>query len=138
MEQIIKEKTLHQKIKNKKKEIKNFLQRIRSERIKVNAINDDSILNTNIKNKAKKTDNKRFYEWAEQQDNIFISEYEMPDCFVPYAWVDKQVLSAANGVQWAREMIFTNRKTYEKMESFEKMRISLNFAEQLSLFDDMK
>ena len=59
-------------------------------------------------------DHKRFYEWAEQQNNIYISEYEMPDCFIPIARRTKQVLSAANGNNYkAEEIIFTNKKTLE-------------------------
>ena len=81
-------------------------------------------------------DHKRFYEWAEQQDNIYISEYEMPDCFVPYARHDKTVLSASNGnSQKATEMIYTNKRTYDKLKDYVKEIINLNFAEQMTLFD---
>ena len=81
-------------------------------------------------------DSKRFYEWAEAQDNIYISEYKMPDVFIPYARIDKTVLSASNGnSQKATEMIFTNRRTYEKLKDSTKERIHLNFAEQVSMFD---
>ena len=63
-------------------------------------------------------DHKRFYEWAEQQNNIYISEYEMPDCFIPIARRTKQVLSAANGNNYkAEEIIFTNKKTLEGSNS---------------------
>ena len=80
-------------------------------------------------------DHKRFYEWAEQQENIYISEYDMPDAFVPYAWIDKQVLSSADGnTSWAREKIYTNKRTYDKLDDFDKFRISCNFAEQMTLF----
>lgn len=81
-------------------------------------------------------DHDRFYAWALEQDNIFISEYEMPDGFVPYAWVEKVVLSASNGNSLkGNEMIYTNKRTYEKMSKFDKYRISLNFAEQMTMFD---
>ena len=80
-------------------------------------------------------DHKRFYEWAEQQENIYISEYDMPDAFVPYVWIDKQVLSSADGnTSWAREKIYTNKRTYDKLDDFDKFRISCNFAEQMTLF----
>jgi len=84
-------------------------------------------------------DNKRFYEWAEQQDNIFISEYSMPDCFIPYAWTQKTILSSAlgNGTK-AKEMIYTNRKTYEKLDDFQKELQIMNFAEQSTIFDFLK
>ena len=56
-----------------------------------------------------------FYEWAEKQDNIFISEYDMPDSFIEIASIEKTVLSTANGSQGkAIEKIFTNKKTYER------------------------
>lgn len=80
-------------------------------------------------------DHKRFYEWAEQQDNIYISEYEMPEPFIPYAWVEKVVLSSAsrNDLK-GREMIYTNKRTYDKLGQFDRERIKCNFAEQISLF----
>ena len=59
----------------------------------------------------------------------------MPDVFVPYAWIDKQVLSSADGnTSWAREKIYTNKRTYDKLDDFDKFRISCNFAEQMTLF----
>ena len=80
-------------------------------------------------------DHKRFYEWAEQQDNIFISEYEMPEPFIPYAWVEKVVLSSAsrNDIK-GREMIYTNKRTYDRLDQFDIERIQFNFAEQMTLF----
>ena len=81
-------------------------------------------------------DHDRFYKWAEQQDNIYISEYWMPDDFIPYARIDKTVLSSADGNgQKATEMIFTNQRTYDKLKDSTKERIHLNFAEQVSMFD---
>ena len=80
-------------------------------------------------------DHDRFYEWAEAQDNIYISEYEMPDIFVPYAWIEKQVLSSADSnSNWAKEKIYTNRKTFDKLSDFDKFRVNCNFAEQMTLF----
>lgn len=81
-------------------------------------------------------DSKRFYEWAEQQENIFISEYQMPDIFIPYAWKEKTVLSSAtgNGIK-SKEMIYTNKRTFEKLNDEQKQLSQLNFAEQQSIFD---
>lgn len=57
----------------------------------------------------------RFYNWALQQDNIFISEYEMPDDFIPIANFKKQVNSTAKGSTTAKkEYLFTNKQTAEK------------------------
>ena len=78
----------------------------------------------------------QFYEWARKQDNIFISEYSMPDDFIPYAWVEKQVLSSANtNALKTKEMIFTNKRTFDKLGDRYKKMAKLNFCEQLrSLF----
>lgn len=77
----------------------------------------------------------QFYEWARKQDNIFISEYSMPDDFIPYAWVEKQVLSSANtNALKTKEMIFTNKRTFDKLGDSYKKMAKLNFCEQLSLF----
>ena len=55
-----------------------------------------------------------FYEWAERQDNIFISEYWMPEQFICIASREKSVLSSNKGeCAKATERIFTNRRTYE-------------------------
>ena len=81
-------------------------------------------------------DHDRFYEWAERQDNIFISEYWMPDSFIQYAQIEKSVLSAANGnSQTAREKIYTNRRTYERMTDEQKELIKVWNGEQMSLED---
>ena len=72
-----------------------------------------------------------FYAWAEQQDNVFISEYWMPDTFVQIARIEKTILSAANGnSEKACEKLFTNKKTFEQIDK-DKYRI----AEQMSIFD---
>ena len=77
----------------------------------------------------------RFYEWAEKQDNIFISEYSMPDNFIPYAYQEKIVLSAANcNSAKAKEILFTNKRTFEKLDEKHKNMAKLNFCEQMSLF----
>ena len=86
--------------------------------------------------KYKGFDNDRFHEWARKQDNIYISEYDMPDDFIPVAWIEKSVLSAANGNSMKSvEKIWTNQKTYEKLDKDKKNLISLSFSEQMSLFD---
>lgn len=80
-------------------------------------------------------DHDRFYEWAEKQDNIFISEYSMPDNFIPYAYQEKIVLAAANSNSMkAKEILFTNERTFEKLDDRHKAMAKLNFCEQMSLF----
>ena len=80
-------------------------------------------------------DHERFYEWAKIQKNIFISEYEMPEDFIPVAWHEKTVLSAANGNAYKNiEKIFTNRITYEAQPRDVQQMQHLNFAEQLDIF----
>ena len=81
-------------------------------------------------------DHDRFYEWAVKQDNIYISEYTMPDDFIPVAHIEKTILSAAIGNSFkADEKIFTNKKTFEKLTESKKQYAKLNFAEQVSIFD---
>ena len=60
-------------------------------------------------------DHDAFYEWAEQQDNIFISEYSMPEPFIEIASIQKSVLSTANGDSGkATEKLFVNPRTYAR------------------------
>ena len=81
-------------------------------------------------------DSERFHAWARQQDNIFISEYNMPDDFIIVDEIEKTVLSAANGnSQKAIERLYTNERTYNRMSDRQKRIITLNGAQQLSLFD---
>ena len=64
---------------------------------------------------AEKFDYARFYYWAEQQENIFISEYSMPKEFILVAERNKNVLSTNKGAcEKAKEKIFTNKQTFEK------------------------
>ena len=56
----------------------------------------------------------RFYKWANEQENIFISEYDMPDNFICIAEKKKTVLCGNTNGKHANEKIFTNRKTLEK------------------------
>ena len=77
-----------------------------------------------------------FYEWALQQDNIFISEYSMPSNFIEIASTEKVILSAANGnSNTATERLYTNRRTYDRMSQWQKDIIASNMAVQTSLFD---
>jgi hypothetical protein len=56
-----------------------------------------------------------FYAWAEMQDNIFVSEYSMPEQFIEVASIEKSVLSAANGTgSKVTERLFTNQRTYDR------------------------
>lgn len=84
-------------------------------------------------------DHNRFYEWAERQDNIFISEYNMPPEFIEVANIEKEILSASKSIeQKATEKIFTNKRTFDKMNDNQKMRAHLKNAKQLTLFDYME
>ena len=86
--------------------------------------------------KYKGFDHNRFYKWAMEQENIYISEYDMPDDFICVAKAEKTVLSAANSNSIKTdEKIFTNQKTYEKLSQETKERIKINLSEQISLFD---
>ena len=77
----------------------------------------------------------RFYEWAREQDNIYISEYNMPNDFIVIAERKKIILSTANGSSGkAVERIYTNRRTYERMGADGKRSVMLETAVQLSLF----
>ena len=81
-------------------------------------------------------DHERFYEWAVKQKNIFISEYQMPGDFIPFAQRQKTVLSASNGnSKKANEMIYTNKKTYESFSDEQKRDIEMRFAKQITLFE---
>lgn len=81
-------------------------------------------------------DHERFYNWAWEQDNIYISEYRMPEDFIEVANISKSILSAANGnSNTAEEKIFTNRRTYDKLSADVKERISFDTAKQTTLFD---
>ena len=81
-------------------------------------------------------DSERFHKWALKQNNIFISEYNMPDDFIVVDEVEKTILSAANGnSQKAVERLYTNEKTYRHMTDRQKRLIALNGAQQLTLFD---
>ena len=60
----------------------------------------------------------------------------MPDDFKPVAWREKSILSAANGnSDKAIEKLFVNERTYWKLNKDQRYLISLNFSEQITLFD---
>ena len=85
--------------------------------------------------KYKGFDHERFYEWARKQDNIYISEYSMPDDFIPYSWNDKTILSASNGnSSGGREVIFTNERTFSRLSEDQKELSKRKFATQLDIF----
>lgn len=67
----------------------------------------------------------RFYKWANEQENIFISEYDMPDNFICIAEKKKTVLCGNTNGKYANEKIFTNRKTFEKIIKATYEQISL-------------
>ena len=78
-------------------------------------------------------DSDRFYQWAAKQDNIFISEYQMPSDFICIAETEKVILSASNGnSQKATERLFTNWKTWISFSDEQRYMYKMNFAEQLS------
>lgn len=80
-------------------------------------------------------DHDAFYEWALQQDNIFISEYKMPMNFIEIANVKKTVLCGVDNSNKAIERLYTNRRTYDRMTPHQKAVIASNMAVQTSLFD---
>lgn len=75
-----------------------------------------------------------FYAWAEAQENIFISEYWMPNSFVPIASRNKVVLSGADGnSRHAQEKIFVNQQTFERLNDEQKNMFQSNTATQMTL-----
>lgn len=77
----------------------------------------------------------RFYDWADRQNNIFISEYAMPEPFIPIAHVTKTVLSASNGNgQKSEEYLFTNERTWAAFDDDTKQMYRENMAEQTCLW----
>jgi site-specific DNA-adenine methylase len=60
-------------------------------------------------------DHEVFYEWAEKQDNIFISEYGMPEQFIEIASIKKTSLLSQNGTsRKVTEKLFTNQRTFDR------------------------
>lgn len=80
-------------------------------------------------------DSERFYQWAEKQDNIFISEYSMPENFIPIAETRKTVLSSGTGALYTTERLFTNERTWARLSDDQRFIYRQNFAAQLTLED---
>ena len=60
----------------------------------------------------------------------------MPEGFYEVANIEKSVLSAASGNDIkATEKIFTNERTYNRLSADAKKIITMNTAQQISLFD---
>ena len=73
---------------------------------------------------------KRFYDWAKTKDNIFISEYSMPEPFIELSSTQKPVLLCATDKSIkAREKIYTTQATIDKYNIEE-----LQDHEQLTLY----
>ena len=65
--------------------------------------------------KQKSFDYERFYEWAAQRDDVFISEYDMPEPFVEIWRVEKAVLCNNDGTHGTKaEKLYTTQATIEK------------------------
>ena len=77
-------------------------------------------------------DSERFHRWAEKQDNIFISEYSMPENFIPIAETVKTVLSSQT-TTYATERLYTNERTWARLSDDQKYLYRQNFAKQLTL-----
>lgn len=75
-------------------------------------------------------DHERFYKWARDQKNIFISEYQMPEDFVELSSIRKLAMGFRAE---AKEKLFTNKYTNET-RSF--AGVDLEFR-QYSIFDLM-
>lgn len=106
-------------------------------------IPQDSVIYCDIPYKDTKSgyvkgfNHEQFYEWARKQDNIFISEYTMPDDFIELDFKDKMVLSARGDNKFkAIERLYTNKRTYDKMSDSKKQYIENNHAIQMS-FEDL-
>lgn len=72
-------------------------------------------------------DHERFYKWAAKQDNIYISEYNMPPEFPEVCRFTKAVLSSNKGQNTVKDIegLYTNKRTkrpkrviYEQLSMF--------------------
>lgn len=64
-----------------------------------------------------------FYEWAKKRNDIFISEYGMPEPFIEYWSCEKWVLSNADGSHAkAVERIYTTQQTLNNQPEIRKKR----------------
>lgn len=68
-------------------------------------------------------DSERFHEWAREQDNIFISEYQMPDDFICLQDKRKLLLSTSTGSSHTTERLYTNQRTWKQLSDSYKERI---------------
>ena len=68
-------------------------------------------------------DSDRFHEWAREQDNIFISEYQMPDDFICLQDKQKLLLSTSTGSSHTTERLYTNQRTWKQLSDSYKERI---------------
>lgn len=68
-------------------------------------------------------DSDRFHEWAREQDNIFISEYQMPDDFICLQDKQKLLLSTNTGSSYTTERLYTNQRTWKQLSDSYKERI---------------
>ena len=76
----------------------------------------------------------RFYKWAEQRDDVFISEYEMPAPFIEVASIQKSVLSSSQGdLGKANEKIYTTAATLERYPETPYLQVA-DGLEQMTLF----
>lgn len=72
----------------------------------------------------------QFYEWARKRDDVFISEFSMPEDFVVFAEVERwQHMAAADNSQTVTEKIFTTPATLKALAEREPVP-----GEQLTLF----
>ena len=79
-------------------------------------------------------DHGRFYKWAVERDDIFISEYSMPAPFIPIAATQKTVtMDNLSNSKKATEYIFTTQATIDKYRG-RFSTITAPRDEQLSLF----
>ena len=69
---------------------------------------------------------------ARKIQNIYISEYTMPNDFIPIAQIEKMQSCAINNSARAIEKIWTNQQTFEILSDSRKAIMSNEFAEQLT------
>lgn len=63
-------------------------------------------------------DHNKFYEWARKQNNIFISEYQMPDDFKEILRIEKRVFVDTQKSKTAIEKLFINTNKKEFLNDF--------------------
>ena len=93
------------------------------------------ILHGTSSGRYKGFDSDSFFEWAREQDNIYISEYQAPSDFITVAQTQKHILiSADTNARLATEKIFTNKRTYEKQQEGLTELQAQSFFHQTSMF----